>query len=188
MVTHGLSLSTVLAIAKQLMLEVTGRYGWKRVAILDRIQWDVFRHYYGRVQPHFATFFLNSTAHLQHKFWRNMDPDAFTIKPSAREQAELQNAVRFGYEQMDSCSDGSWTGGRRHGPDLLHGPQPAALSPLRGLRRKDVLQSAQHRPACCVLPDVQRTPTPTRRSCPMNFIWVRRRGDGVTGGCAPCRL
>ena len=101
MVTHGLSLSTVLAITKQLMLEVAGRYKWRRVSILDRIQWDVFRHYYKRIRPHFATFFLNSTAHLQHKFWRNMDPDKFTIKPSAREQAELQNAVPFGYEQMD---------------------------------------------------------------------------------------
>ncbi len=101
MATHGLSRSTVVAIAKQLMQEATRRYGWRRVAILDRIQWDVFRHYYARIQPHFATFFLNSTAHLQHKFWRNMDPDKFKIKPSAREQAELHNAVPFGYEQMD---------------------------------------------------------------------------------------
>jgi hypothetical protein len=102
MVTHGLSLSTVLAIARQLASELTGRYGWRRVAILDRIQWDVFRHYYKRIKPHFATFFLNSTAHLQHKFWRNMDPEPFTIKPNAREQAELQHAVVFGYEQMDA--------------------------------------------------------------------------------------
>lgn len=99
--THGLSLSTVLAIARQLAAEVTGRYRWKRVAILDRIQWDAFRHYHRRIRPDFATFFLNSTAHLQHKFWRNMDPDPFTIKPSAAEQAELHNAVRFGYQQMD---------------------------------------------------------------------------------------
>jgi hypothetical protein len=102
MVTHGLSLSTVLAIVRQLMLEVTGHYGWRRAALLDRIQWDVFRYYYWRLRPQFATFFVNSTAHFQHKFWRNMDPDAFTIKPAADEQAELQNAVRFGYEQMDA--------------------------------------------------------------------------------------
>jgi hypothetical protein len=99
--THGLSVSTVLAIARQLAAELTGRYGWKRVAILDRIQWDVFRHYYRRVRPHFATFFLNSTAHLQHKFWRNMDPGPFKIKPSTAEQRELHDAVLFGYQQMD---------------------------------------------------------------------------------------
>jgi hypothetical protein len=101
MTTHGLSPSTVAAILRQLLVEVTGRYSWKRVAILDRIQWDAFRHYHRRIRPDFATFFLNSTAHLQHKFWRNMDPDPFTIKPSAREQAELQDAVLFGYQQMD---------------------------------------------------------------------------------------
>jgi hypothetical protein len=101
MVTHGLSLSTVMAIAGQLASELRRRYGWRRVAILDRIQWDVFRYYYRRVRPHFATFFLNSTAHLQHKFWRNMDPEPFKIRPSAGEQAELQNAVLFGYQQMD---------------------------------------------------------------------------------------
>jgi hypothetical protein len=101
MATHGLSLATVLAIARQVALEVTGRYRWRRVAIMDRLQWDAFRHYYARVRPHFATFFLNSTAHLQHKYWRNMDPGTFTIKPSPAEEAELRNAIRFGYEQMD---------------------------------------------------------------------------------------
>ena len=102
MVTHGLSLPTLLAIVKQFATELTGRYRWKRVAIMDRIQWDTFRYYYKRVRPHFATFFLNSTAHLQHKYWRNMEPGKFKIKPSAREQAELRNAVRFGYQQMDT--------------------------------------------------------------------------------------
>lgn len=101
MLTHGLSLSTVLVAAKQLAVEATGRYRWKRVAILDRLQWDTFRYYYRQIRPHFATFFLNSTAHLQHKYWRNMEPDKFKIKPPAGEQAELQNAILFGYQQMD---------------------------------------------------------------------------------------
>lgn len=102
MVSHGLSLSTVVAIVRQLATEATTRrYRWQRVAILDRLQWDVFRYYYKRIEPHFSTFFLNSTAHLQHKFWRNMEPERFKIQPSAREQAELQNAVLFGYQQMD---------------------------------------------------------------------------------------
>jgi hypothetical protein len=101
MVTHGLSLSTVVAIVRQLAMEMTGKYRWRRVAILDMLQWDVFRYYYRRVRPAFATFFLNSTAHLQHKFWRNMDPEPFKIRPSAGEQAELQHAVLYGYQQMD---------------------------------------------------------------------------------------
>ncbi len=51
--------------------------------------------------PHFATFFLNSTAHFQHLLWRNMDPEPFQVKPTTREQAEYQDAVLYGYQQMD---------------------------------------------------------------------------------------
>src|SRR5690349_6556084 len=46
MASHGLTLSTVLAIAKQLMKEVRGQDRWKRAVILDKLQFDVFRHFY----------------------------------------------------------------------------------------------------------------------------------------------
>ncbi len=101
MVTHGLSLSTGVAIVRQLLRERHGKYKWMRVAVMDRLQWDVFRWYYKRVRPNFATFFLNSTAHLQHKYWRNLEPERFRIRPTAEEQAELEKAIPFGYEQMD---------------------------------------------------------------------------------------
>jgi hypothetical protein len=101
MVTHGLSAATVLAIARQLVAERSRDSRWKRAAILDRLQWDVFRWYYANDRPHLATFFLNSTAHLQHVYWRNMDPAPFAIKPSAHEQTEYAGAVLYGYQQMD---------------------------------------------------------------------------------------
>jgi len=101
MATHGLSAATVLAIARQLAAERLGPSGWKRAAILDRLQWDVFRWYYERERPRLATFFLNSTAHLQHAYWRNMDPEPFALKPSAEEQAAYGGAVLYGYRQMD---------------------------------------------------------------------------------------
>jgi predicted AlkP superfamily phosphohydrolase/phosphomutase len=41
------------------------------------------------------------TAHLQHMYWRSMEPEAFTLKPRAEEQAELANAILFGYQTMD---------------------------------------------------------------------------------------
>ncbi len=102
MVTHGLSPRTVLAITKQLWSERFARTAWKRVAILDALQLDVFRHYYGKIQPDFATFFLNSTAHLQHMHWRNMDPATFELKPSDEEQKIYANAILFGYQKMDA--------------------------------------------------------------------------------------
>jgi hypothetical protein len=101
MLTHGLTPSTIVNAARQLMQERGGKYKWKRVAVLDRLQCDVFRWYYKRLRPHFSTFFLNSTAHLQHKYWRNLEPELFKIKPQPEEQKELSGAVLFGYQQMD---------------------------------------------------------------------------------------
>jgi hypothetical protein len=101
MLTHGLRFSTILKIARQLISERLGPSHWKRVAILDALQFDVFCHYYRKIQPEFATFFLNSTAHLQHMHWRNMDPSAFDLKPSDEEQKIYQDAVLFGYQNMD---------------------------------------------------------------------------------------
>lgn len=102
MVTHGLSLRTVRAILAQLWSERrTGKGKWKRATILDKLQRDVFLHYFRKLRPAFSTFFLNSTAHFQHAHWRNMDPGPFKIKPTDSDQAEYQHAVRYGYEEMD---------------------------------------------------------------------------------------
>ena len=103
MVAHGLSVSTIARILAQLAAEKVGdhRRSYKRVAILDRLQFDLFKNLYLRDRPDFATFFLNSTAHLQHSYWRHMDPDAFTVRPNAGETAVYGDAIRFGYEAMD---------------------------------------------------------------------------------------
>jgi len=101
MVKRGLSTWTVGSIVKQLMHERLAGGRWKRAVLLDKLQWDVFRFYYRKLRPAFATFFLNSTAHLQHKYWRNMEPEHFTIRPSSAEQAEYESAILFGYQEMD---------------------------------------------------------------------------------------
>ncbi len=103
MLTHGLSVQTIISIFKQLFSERrTGKGRWKRATILDKLQRDLFLHYFRKLRPAFSTFFLNSTAHFQHAHWRNMDPEPFKIKPSDADQAEYQHAVRYGYEEMDS--------------------------------------------------------------------------------------
>lgn len=102
MMTHGLSLNTISSIVRQLSSERrTGKGRWKRATILDKLQRDVFLHYFKKLRPAFSTFFLNSTAHFQHVHWRNMDPEPFKIKPTDADQAEYQHAVRYGYEEMD---------------------------------------------------------------------------------------
>ncbi|HVA62076.1 MAG TPA: hypothetical protein VNF74_00010 [Terriglobales bacterium] len=99
--TRGLSARTLSQTLRQLALERGGSGRWKRATILDRLQWDVFRWYQEKYQPEFATFFLNSTAHFQHFYWRNMDPEPFTVKPSESEQAEYGDAILYGYQRMD---------------------------------------------------------------------------------------
>ena len=74
---------------------------WKRAVILDRLQFDLFRWHWKRARPDFSTLFLNSTAHYQHLYWRNMEPEHFKIKPEPGEQAVYEEAILYGYEQMD---------------------------------------------------------------------------------------
>jgi hypothetical protein len=101
MAKNGLSGDTVTATIRQLLSERAGHTRWKRATILDRLQFDVFRHYYRKFKPHFSTFFLNSTAHFQHMYWRNMEPEHFKVKPTAAEQSVFESAVLFGYQEMD---------------------------------------------------------------------------------------
>ena len=90
MLRHGLSRATVAAAAGQLVGERAHRVPrGRRAEILDRFEWDVFRHYYDRLRPHFATFFSNSTAHFQHLHWDELEDD------------EERSEVLHGYKQMD---------------------------------------------------------------------------------------
>lgn len=102
MVTHGLSASTAFALITQLAEERRKPTRWKRAALLDRIQFDVFSWYYRRIRPHLATLFLNSTAHFQHLYWREMDPDAFVAKPAEAHRRRYHDAIEYGYRQMDA--------------------------------------------------------------------------------------
>lgn len=103
MLMHGLSLRTLIAIARQLLNERTSKHDlkWRRALILDLLMWDVFSHEYRRLKPAFATFFANSTAFLQHRYWRHMEPEAYQVKPSAEEMAAYGDAIEASYCHMD---------------------------------------------------------------------------------------
>ena len=103
MVTHGLRPGTIGALVRQLIEERVRdrRLSWKRATLFDRIQMDVFRHYYAKTRPDFATFFINSTAHLQHSYWRHFQPEAFTVQPDTASSALYSEAIKTGYIAMD---------------------------------------------------------------------------------------
>jgi hypothetical protein len=101
MVENGLSPKSVIDTLRQLASERTGGTRWKRAAILDRLQWDVFRHNFRKLKPALSTYFVNSTAHYQHFYWRNMQPELFDLRDEASTETGLEDAILFGYQKMD---------------------------------------------------------------------------------------
>jgi hypothetical protein len=103
MATHGMKISTAVDIASRLLAEKTSDRGsnWKRATILDRLQLDAFRWYYRHYRPDFASFFVNSTAHFQHSYWRFFEPHHFQNEPSSDEMNQYGRAIQYGYERMD---------------------------------------------------------------------------------------
>jgi hypothetical protein len=101
MIRNGLSPASVTAIVRQLAAERRSDAHWRRAVILDKLQFDLFRSHWKRANPDFATFFLNSTAHFQHLYWRNMEPEHFKVKPGPDEQEVYEDAILYGYEEMD---------------------------------------------------------------------------------------
>lgn len=102
MAFHGLSVRTASRILGQVWKERrTGKFKWRRAAILDELQWNVFRHYYRKLKPHFSTFFINSTAHFQHSHWREMEPEIFGVAPAESRLEEFKDAILYGYRKMD---------------------------------------------------------------------------------------
>ena len=103
MASHGLSKETVGHLLRQLAAERIAKRDvrWRRAACLDMLQWDVFDHLWSTRKPALAVFFSNSTAFLQHRYWRHMEPDAYEVKPSAASIATYGRAIRHGYQRMD---------------------------------------------------------------------------------------
>jgi hypothetical protein len=101
MIRKGLSASTVRTILSQLVDERRHQTRWKRVVLMDLLQFDVFAHYYRRLSPSFSTFFLNSTAHYQHAYWDSMAPEQFQTATDG-EKAKYRDAIKFGYQKMDA--------------------------------------------------------------------------------------
>lgn len=97
----GISFSTLCYGALQLFSERSNKkLKWRRATVLDRINYDIARNFHGRHKPVFATFFSNSTAHFQHYYWRNMEPEKFSVPPE-QDDASLNRAILFGYKNMD---------------------------------------------------------------------------------------
>jgi hypothetical protein len=99
---HGLTIGSAVAVLRQLATERReSGVRWRRACLLDRLQYDIFRHLNRRFDVRFATFFCNSTAHFQHYYWRNMEPEHFDVPPPETDHVSLQDAIPYGYRAMD---------------------------------------------------------------------------------------
>ncbi len=99
---RGVRVRTIASGVKQLFQErVDSGVKWRRSMILEQLQCDLFRHLWFKYKPDFSTFFCNSTAHFQHYYWRNMEPDIFALPPESNDHPSLQSAIVEGYRAMD---------------------------------------------------------------------------------------
>jgi hypothetical protein len=99
--SHGMSLETISSIVGHLCEEVLDRrQSWKKVVLLDKIQCDIFSHYWRKMRPDFSSFFINSTAHYQHSYFHHLDA-ADGGGEAAPGSPVHKDAVLFGYQQMD---------------------------------------------------------------------------------------
>ncbi len=102
MVRHGMRQSSVRSAISQLWSERKDKgFEWRRPIILEQLQFDLFRHLKRKMNTQFNTFFCNSTAHFQHYYWRNMEPEYFDVPPDDTDHASLASAIEYGYKKMD---------------------------------------------------------------------------------------
>jgi hypothetical protein len=94
---------TLLArIAKQIVEQkLDPRIKWKLVGLFDLFLAEIFLTVQRDSQYKFLTLFLNSVAHYQHHFWRNLEPDKFSKNVTAPDCRPGDNPLLFGYKTMD---------------------------------------------------------------------------------------
>jgi len=145
MLTHGLKPATCITAVKQLFTEKTKgcEQKWGRALILDLLMWDVFAHAYKRQKPQFATYFANSTAFLQHRYWRHMQPEAFSVKPSHAEMQSYGHAIEHSYQHMDAIVGRAVQLAKTTGARIVFA---TALSQEANLRYEDIGGKFVYRP------------------------------------------
>ena len=142
--SHGLSLRTAGRAAAQLLAERLGRRDrrWHRATILDQLSWDVFKHSYRKRRPEVAFFFANSVAFYQHRYWRHMAAEEYSVKPSDEELASYGDAIETGYRGLDLLVGDALRMAGDDGAVVL----VTALSQEANLRYEDIGGKFVHRP------------------------------------------
>jgi hypothetical protein len=180
-----------------------GGCSWRRASLLDALQYDVFRTYNRRFDVEFATFYSNSTAHYQHVFWRDFEPERFDQKASVGAHPSHADAIRYGYRSMDALLARFM----QDEPDALlilataHSQEPETAEPFRYYRPDDFdallafagIEGASAKPVMCEQFHVEVDDEAAAIAAETKLgqlellgepaLWVMREGTKVFAGC-----
>jgi len=188
MMSHGLSFATVFHLLGQLANERISRRDvrWRRAASLDYLQWDVFEHLWRARHPDIAVFFSNSTAFLQHRYWRHMEPDAYRVRPDEESISTYGGAIRYGYQKMDRMVGKALSMADNRTAVLF----VTALSQQPNLRYEDIGGKFVYRPKDFrKLLDLARIPQQVSIEPVMTHqAWMTCRDDAEAAACARALL
>jgi Type I phosphodiesterase / nucleotide pyrophosphatase len=98
----NISIGLMLRIARQLVAQrLEPKVKWRLAGLFDLFLADIFCSVQKNQEYRFLTLFLNSIAHYQHHFWRNLEPAKFSAGISAPDCRPQDNPLMDGYKMMD---------------------------------------------------------------------------------------
>ncbi|MCX6116029.1 MAG: alkaline phosphatase family protein [Proteobacteria bacterium] len=89
-------------IAKQIINQkIDPKCKWRLVGLFDLFLGELFINVLKKNEHRYLTLFLNSVAHYQHHFWRNLEPEKFDQNVKAPDCNPEDNPLLYGYEVLD---------------------------------------------------------------------------------------
>lgn len=97
-----ISIKLMLRIAKQVVEQrLDPKVKWRLAGLFDMFLAEIFCSVQKVPDYRYLTLFLNSVAHYQHHFWRNLEPSKFSPDVKAPDCRPQDNPLLFGYKTMD---------------------------------------------------------------------------------------
>jgi hypothetical protein len=97
-----ISVPLMARIAKQIIEQrLNPKVKWRLAGLFDLFLAEIFNTVKLDPSYGFVTLFLNSVAHYQHHFWRNLEPGKFSQKVQAPDCRPQDNPLLYGYQVMD---------------------------------------------------------------------------------------
>lgn len=97
-----ISMKLMARIAKQIVEQrLEPKVKWRLAGLFDLFLAEIFCSVQKSPEYQYLTLFLNSVAHYQHHFWRNLEPSKFSPEITAPDCRPQDNPLLYGYQVMD---------------------------------------------------------------------------------------